>query len=175
MLARCLLSTESAEEVRIFYSYSREDSGFRSLIDDMLGRFKWDVDVRTWYDSYIPAGNEWEKEIFRNIDAADIILLFVTKHFVSSSYCQGVEVPRALARHERGEATVIPVLIEHTDQLNPMLKKLQFLPRNGRPINAWGDRDEAIHSVVQGIVDVIVSARLNPAGRCRWQVRLGSD
>ncbi len=56
MLAKCLL-VDDTEEVRIFYSYSRKDSGFRNLIDDMLGRFRWDVGVRTWYDGDIPAGS----------------------------------------------------------------------------------------------------------------------
>ena len=59
MLARCLLSTDKTEEVRIFYSYSREDADFRALIDDVLGRFRWDVEVRTWYDSEIPAGRDY--------------------------------------------------------------------------------------------------------------------
>ena len=176
MLARCLLSGNNTEEVRIFYSYSRGDSGFRKLIDSVLSSFKWDVEVRTWYDGEIPAGSEWEKEIFRNIDAADIILLFVTHHFISSPYCRDVEVPRALLRHERGEATVIPVLVEDISagNLPPPLRTLQFLPRNGQPVEAWTDRDDAIRHVVQGIVDIIASAKLDPIGRCRWQIRLRS-
>lgn len=175
MLARCLLSGDRTEEVRIFYSYSRQDSDFRSLIDDVLGRFKWDVDVRSWYDGEIPAGTEWEDDICRHIDAADIILLFVTRGFASSSYCQNVELPRALERHERGEATVIPVLVEPIDDMNPAMSSLQSLPRNGQPVNAWADRDEAIRSIIQGIVDIIAAAALDPEGRCRWQLRLRGE
>ena len=176
MLARCLLSRDATEEVRIFYSYSRQDSDFRQMIDDMLSRFKWDVEVRTWYDGEIPAGSEWEERILRNIDAADIILLFVTRRFASSKYCQEVEIPRALERHMQGEATVIPVLVEDVDvsALSPSLQRLQFLPQNGVPLTAWADQEDAVRKVIQGIVDIIASLTLDPAGRCRWQVRFGT-
>jgi hypothetical protein len=177
MLARCLLSGDHAEEIRIFYSYARKDEQFRASIDDVLARFKWDVDVRTWYDGEIPAGTEWEENIFRNIDAADIILLFVTRHFMTSAYCRDVEVPRALARQEANKATVIPVLVESIDldRLDPRLRKLQFLPRNGVAVSAWSDQKAAVRSIIQGIVDIIAGASLDPTGRCRWQMRLRGE
>lgn len=176
MLARSLLSADSTEEVRIFYSYSRENADFRSLIDSVLGRFKWDVSVRTWYDGEIPAGSEWEENIFRNIDAADIILLFITESFLASPYCKDVEVPRALERHHKGEAIVIPVLVEGAgpEELDPALARLQVLPHNGLPVNMWAEKDKAIRNVVHGIVDIIANAKLDPEGRSRWQIRLGS-
>lgn len=174
MLARCLLSNQSVDELRIFYSYARKDSRFRELIDDVLGRFKWDVDVRAWYDGEIPAGDAWEPDIFRHIDAAHIILLFVTRSFLASDYCQKVEVPRALARQARGDAIVIPLLIEDAghELFPPALRQVQWLPRNGVPIERWDNREAAIRNVVQGIVDVIVSRTIDSQGRCRWQIHL---
>ena len=79
MLARCLLGGDRQEEVRIFYSYSRADQEFRTHVDRVLSQFKWDIDVRAWYDGEIPAGEEWEDQIFRHIDAADVILLCFCK------------------------------------------------------------------------------------------------
>ncbi len=174
MLARCLLTADEREEIRIFYSYSREDTDFRSVIDDVLGRFKWDVEVRTWYDGEIPAGAEWEEDIFRNIDAADIIVLFVTRQFADSAYCRDVEVPRALQRREFDGAIVIPVLVEKTSAkwLASPLAELQVLPRNGVPVSEWADQAAAVRNVVQGIVDIIAAIALDPDGRCRWQLHL---
>jgi hypothetical protein len=172
VLARCLLSGGAGKEVAIFYSYSREDADVRSHVDEILGRFKWDVAVRTWYDGMIPGGTEWEN--FRNIDAADLIILFITRKFVRSEYCMLTELPRALARHERGEAVVVPVIVESTqpDWRDLGLGKLQVLPGNGRAIEEWDDRDSALRSVVQGIVDIIVGRELDPKSRCRWQLHL---
>lgn len=174
MLARCLLSSGRSKEVALFYSYSRQDSAVRAHIDEVLGRFKWDVAVRIWYDGMIAGGTEWENEVFKNIDAADIILLFITRSFVRSDYCMMTELPRALARHEAGAAVVIPVIVEETDPDWRTLgfSKLQVLPNNGRPVERWSDRTAALRTVVQGIVDIIVGREIDSATRCRWQLHL---
>jgi len=168
MLARCFLSGDKQEDVRIFYSYSRANSEFRAQADKVLSQFKWDVDVRAWYDGEIPAGKEWEDQIFRHIDAADIILLFITTEFLLSEYCMNVEMPRALKLHEQGQATVIPILVESTESswYDLPISKLQVLPNNGVPIAEWPDQDKALRGVIQGIVNIIVNSRIEPDGVC---------
>ena len=142
--------------------YSRTNSEFRTQIDRVLAQFKWDVDVRAWYDGEIPAGEEWEDQIFRHIDAADIILLFITNEFLSSEYCLNVELPRAPKLHEQGQATVIPILVDSTKSSwhDLPISKLQALPNNGVPIAKWTDEEKALRNVIQGIVNIIVNSRI---------------
>lgn len=174
MLARCLLEENHQEDIRIFYSYSRANSEFRSQIDTILAQFKWDLEVRTWYDGEIPAGKKWENEIFRNIDTADIILLFISKEFLSSDYCVNTEMPRALKLHEEGRATIIPILVDVPESgwSDLPVLQLQALPNNGVPISKWTDKQKAIKAVIQGIVNIIVNSRIKESKRARWQLYL---
>ena len=143
MIARSLLSQGGSEEVRIFYSYARRDAAWREEIDELLPAFQWDVAVRTWYDGEIEPGTAWEPEIDRNLQTADLILLFVTQAFVESEYCRNVQLPAALGRHASGEARVVPVIVESTDPDWHTLDfaHLQVLPQNGVPVSLWSDRE----------------------------------
>ncbi|MDH3508772.1 MAG: toll/interleukin-1 receptor domain-containing protein [Gammaproteobacteria bacterium] len=177
MIARSLLSQGDTEEVRIFYSYARRDAAWREEIDELLPAFQWDVAVRTWYDGEIEPGTAWEPEIDRNLQAADLILLFVTQAFVESEYCRNVELPAALGRHANGEARVVPVIVESTDPDWRTLDfaHLQVLPQNGVPVSLWSDRQRGLEAVVQGLVDLVVRDGLHHDSRMRWHLHLDGD
>jgi len=49
--------------------------------------------------------------IDKHLNTAQIILLIVSPDFIVSDYCYGIELQKALQRHERGEACVIPTIL----------------------------------------------------------------
>jgi hypothetical protein len=59
-------------------------------------------------DEFWP-GAEFGNAIDENLDSSDIILLLISPDFMASEYCYEKEMKRALARHAKGEARVIPV------------------------------------------------------------------
>jgi hypothetical protein len=85
------------------------------------------------------------------LERARIILLLVSANFIASDYCWGTEVRRALERHARNEAVVIPVILSPVDWHSAPFGKLQALPTDGKPINTWGNRDQAWTEVAKGI------------------------
>ena len=174
MIARSLLTQSGAKDVKIFYSYSRRDDHWRRELDRLLPQYNWDVAVRTWYDGEIEPGTEWRPEIDHNLQAADIILLFVGQAFVESLYCREVELPAALGRHAKGEARVVPVILETTnpDWRTLGFAHLQVLPQNAVPVTAWNDRTRALEAVVQGLVDLVVHQGLHHQPRLRWELHL---
>lgn len=177
MLAKCLLSDPQVREVRLFYSYARRDALYRASIDDVLAAFQWDVAVRAWYDGEIRPGSEWEEQIHANLDAADIVLLFITQAFVDSPYCMQVEVPRALERYARRETRVIPIILEPT---NPPLaalpiSHLQVLPPGGVPLNQWPDRAQIVRQIVHALVNQITEPLLEASERTRWKLYLEGE
>jgi len=110
--------------VNIFVSYSHrdhrwfvEDSPY-DLIPWLRNSLKRD-NVRLWYDRSdqggLQPGDEFRREIERQIDGAQIALLLLSEAFFSSDFIQTVEVPRIMARAERKEMVVIPVLLEPCD------------------------------------------------------------
>jgi hypothetical protein len=137
--------------LRLFYSYSHKDKALRDQLEVHLTLLKRSGVISAWHDRLIGAGQEWQREIPDNLEQADIILMLVSADFLASDYCYGVELARALERHKAGEALVIPVLARDVDLTDAPFSKLQWLPRNGRAIKRWADRDTALKDVAEGV------------------------
>lgn len=149
------MSTSPSSAVEIFYSYSHRDERFRNELVNHLANLRRNGLVRDWHDRKIGAGKEWSGEINEHLNSAQLILLLVSADFMASDYCNGVEVKRALERHEANEARVIPVLLRYVDWEGAPFAGLQALPKNGKPIASWSDRDKAFASVARGIREAI--------------------
>lgn len=137
--------------LRVFYSYSHRDETSLERLRRSLSLLKREALIEEWHDRKIGAGREWEGEIDAYLEAADIILLLVSPDFIASDYCWDVEVRRAMEKHEAGQARVIPVILRPAEWHAAPFGKLQALPRDGRPVTKWGNRDEAWLNVARGI------------------------
>jgi internalin A len=107
--------------------------------------------VQKWDDRLLKPGEEWRKGIDENLQRADIILLLVSADFLNSDFCWREEMERALERHQTGEARVIPVIIRKADWTQAKFAKLQALPKEGKAVTLWPDRDSAWTNVAEGI------------------------
>ncbi len=74
---------------------------------------------------------------------------------MASDYCYTKEMQRALDRHKRGEARAIPIILRPIDWQETPLGKLQALPKDGKPITLWANRDNAFLDVARGIRSVV--------------------
>jgi formylglycine-generating enzyme required for sulfatase activity len=142
--------------IEVFFSYSREDKPLRDKLEIALSSLKRHGVISSWHDRQILAGSEWKEEIDHHIKTADVILLLISPHFIASEYCYEIELPDAMARHDAGEACVVPIL------LRPVLAwkqfsfaKLQVYPSGGKPITKWTDEDDAFLDVAEGIQQAV--------------------
>ena len=103
------------------------------------------------------AGEEWETQIKEKLESASVILMLISPDFMASDYCYDIEMQRAMARHEAGNARVIPVILRPCDWKDTPFGKLKAMPEDGKPITQWSDRDGAFLNVVQGIRRAMVS------------------
>src|SRR5260370_2210840 len=94
-------------------------------------------------DGQTVPGREWEPEIIRWFDEADIILLLIPSGFLGSEFIKKIELARALERHRRGDAIVIPVILKPADWQSTGLQGLQALPKDGKAVTAWPYPDTA--------------------------------
>ncbi|HEX2571440.1 MAG TPA: toll/interleukin-1 receptor domain-containing protein, partial [Polyangia bacterium] len=115
--------------------------------------------IGVWHDRQIDAGTEWQGAIDEELERADVILMLVSPNFVASDYCYDVEMKRAMERHGEGTARVIPIVVRPVDFGGLPLGRLQALPRDARPVTAWGSRDEAWLDVAKGIRQVVEAKR----------------
>ena len=87
--------------------------------------------------------------------SADMILLLVSPDFIASEYCYSIELKRALERHKAEEVRVIPIILRPVDWDGAPFRKLQVLPKDGKPITVWSNLDSAFFDVARGIRKVI--------------------
>src|SRR5881227_1452443 len=109
------MTDETAGPLKVFYSYAHKDAKLRDELGKHLVPLKRQELIVDWYDRNISAGLEWEQEIDEHLNTAHIILLLISPDFIASEYCYGIELNRALERHEAGDARIIPVLVKPVD------------------------------------------------------------
>lgn len=147
--------------LQLFFSYSHKDEKLRDQLAEHLSALEREGMIAGWHDRRIEAGEEWAGQIDDHLSSADLILLLVSPTFVASRYCYDVEMQSALERHAAGEARVIPVILRPVDWHSLPFGKLQALPKDGKPVSRWSNRDQAFLDVAQGIrraAKTIVSA-----------------
>jgi len=136
--------------VKIFFCYAREDEPLLYELKAHLRPLQYKGLIDVWHDREISAGTEWEQVIKEQLNTAQIILLLISPAFMNSDYCYGVEMKKALERHNHREAQVIPVILRHV-YWQGVLSNLQALPTDARPVKSWPDQDEAFYSIMEGI------------------------
>jgi hypothetical protein len=147
--------------LNIFFAYSREDSDLRERLDKHLSGLKRRNYINTWFDGQIEAGTEWEKEIDFALSKADIILLLISADFIASDYCFDVEMKKAISRHEKGDAVIIPIILHPCDWSDLPFSKIQGLPQNGKAITSenWKSPEFALSEIAKSIKETVESLR----------------
>jgi hypothetical protein len=142
--------------VKIFCCYAHEDEGLLKKLRTQLMPFQRKGIIEVWHDRDISAGMDWEIEIKKQLESAEIILLLVSSDFMESEYCYSNEMKRALERHRLGKARVISIILRPV-HWEVVLGKLQVLPRDGVPVtnSEWQNIDEALFNVAEGILHVV--------------------
>lgn len=146
-----LTNPKGAEALSVFISYSHKDEAFKDDLVKHLSPLKRLGLVDEWHDRKITAGAEWDKVISENLEEAHIILLLVSIDFITSTYCYDVELERALERHAKNEAVVVPIVVRNCLWQHTPFAKLQALPKDAKAISSWGDRDDAFTTVAESI------------------------
>ena len=139
------------EPIRIFISYAHanaiwlrrtvrdrtgvEEANPRDLLSYWKNGLRRDGAVEFWYDREedegLRGGDHWRKRIFEEIDRADIGVLLITQELVQSAFIRDEELPRMVARAERREMDLVPVLVEPALWEELELANFQLTP--GRP------------------------------------------
>ncbi len=156
--------TMASEPVSIFFSYSRKDEALMRELESHLEPLRLSRLIESWHDGCITPGEEWEPQIKENLQKAQIILLLISVNFISSKYCNTVELTQAIKRHKSGDALVIPLILKPCMwQPIPVgqmtLGELQALPKDAKPVTSWNDPDEAYTNIAEGLYEKILQVQ----------------
>jgi hypothetical protein len=150
---------ESPMPPRLFFSYSHKDRKLREKLETHLSPLKNQSIISCWFDGCINPGEEWDSLIRSRLNSAEIILLLVSADFLVSDYGVRTELARAMVRHERGEAAVIPIILRPVIWQTAPFAKLKVLPADGKPVTKWNKLDEAFADIAEAIRLVALSLK----------------
>jgi hypothetical protein len=144
-----------AAAVDVVLSYAHKDQELCDQFREHLSGLRRARIINDWHDRQIDAGGDWAAGIDEWLERAHVVLLLVSSSFLSSDYCQDVEVRRAMERHRAGEAIVVPIVLRDCDWSDTPFGHLNKLPRHHRAVTLAPDRDEALAGITRELKGII--------------------
>lgn len=146
----------NSKMVKLFISYAHKDESYKDSLVEHLSGMQRNGIIDGWQDRQILPGEEWDDEIKKELEAAQIIVFLVSSSFMASDYIHDVEIAKAIQRHEKGEVEIVPVIIRPCDFSSLKISKFQALPKDAKPIAKWELPDEAYLDVVLRLKHLII-------------------
>jgi hypothetical protein len=143
----------STKAIELLYccSDSQKDEELQQRLETHLSLMKRQNVINTWHKGMIGAGEEWEKEIDRRFNTADMILLLISSDLISSNYHWDFLVKRAMKLHNDRQSRVILILLRPYDNWKSEFGNgsIKVLPH--KPVSKWGNYDHAFKEIAEGI------------------------
>ena len=140
---------------RIVVSYAHNDAKFMQQLQMHLQILHHQGLIEYWSERRIVPGQEWDTEVRRQIDSSDFIIVLVSTAFLASGYIHNVEMAAAMERHQKGQATVVPIILESCSWQSESWSTLNVLPENGKPVRHFSPQRAAWTNVEEGLRKLI--------------------
>ena len=138
----------------VVISYSPQDEAWKERLITHLRVLELEGTLDVWDDRRIPAGDDWPQSIEEAIAQAQVAILIVSRHFLTSKFIRERELTRILKARREGGLRVIPLIAEPCAwQEVRALRNIQAWPRDGRPLSA-GDHHRIDADLAELAVDV---------------------
>ncbi len=138
--------------LKIFIIYAREDESFKNGLLTAFFPLRRAGKIEIFHDALIKPGERWEDVILENLRTAHVILPLVSNDFFASEFIHEVEFKKAVDRYTKGETSIIPIILKHCGwKYDPVIKTLQVLPKDGKPVVTWTYAEEAWEQVLDAV------------------------
>jgi predicted acylesterase/phospholipase RssA len=136
----------------VFLSYAREDRRWVSRLRKQLGELLADVRVSVWDDSYIKPGALWDAAIEDAIKRARVAVLFISRHFLESSYIARKELAPLREKLASGQVRILWVPVDGSEPDEPE-QALQAVGSPAAPLAKIGEAaaDQALADLARVI------------------------
>lgn len=142
-------------KLKLFISYSHNDEEYVKEFIKHIAPLKTKGLIEDWYDRKIIAGKDYQNKIDNELEDADIICLFISASFLSSTACMK-EKKNALELMKIKGITVVPIILSSCGWLDDSeLSRLLSLPADGKPITDFTNSDTAWNNVYEGLKNVL--------------------
>lgn len=145
--------------MKAFISYSHSDTAMLENLHKHLTQLQRDRILQTWEDREIMAGGRVENQIFKALEESQLFLALLSPDYIASRYCFEKEFEKALALQERDKLIIIPIIVEPCDWLNTPFNKFKALPKDGKAVSTWENKNTAFLDVIQNIRKLLTSSQ----------------
>lgn len=147
------------KSVKIFISYAGSDRPMLEMLEKHLNPIQQAYGTRliVWSDRSIQPGQFWDEEIRKHLHSADIYLMLTSVDSLLSDYVAGIEIPTAIERSKKGEAILIPIILQACPWMLSGLAKFMALPKNGMPVSTYPNPDLAFIEIVKELSTLLES------------------
>ena len=145
----------------LFISYSHQDEDHKDFVVGHLKVAERQGVFDVWDDRRIKGGGDWLTDIDTALEKADIAVLVISRHFLTSDFIMDHEVQTILKRHAEHDVIIYPILISDcTWQHVDWLQAINVRPADGAPLNSFAEakRDQVMADIASEI-----AALLHPA------------
>jgi hypothetical protein len=134
-----------------FISYSHQDIQMLDMLHKHLTQLERDKIITAWTDQEILAGQNLNQNISSALSNSKLFIALLSPDYIASSYCYEKEFKKALEMQEQGTIIIIPVIVEPCDWRSTPFKEFKALPKDGKAVTAWENKNTAFLDIIQNI------------------------
>lgn len=156
----------SGKMKKIFISYSKQDFHLVSKFIEHLSALQLDGKVSHWYCSELLAGSDWNDEIQKHLDEADIICFMISPNFMKTKYIHEHEIAKAFEKKEKNqEFKIVPIILDFCkwNTSKNDLSKFTALPYTAKPVVDFDNQNMAWY-IVEECLRIMIDKNINPEG-----------
>lgn len=150
-------------KTKLFISYSSDDEKHRITWDKQTAVLKNLDYIAPWHMRKILPGDKWDAAVRKEMEEADVMVLFISASFFASDYIWKVELARSKERFEAGECEIAIVIVEPCVWRVTWLKDVQAL-NGGQPISTAVNPAEAWARVVEDLMVLLEKVKVKKGG-----------
>lgn len=141
--------------LKIFISYSHKDNEAHKTFMSIVSLYTRDRSIAIWNDQQIEPGEEWDLEIKEQLTSSRIVIFLVSERLLSSDYIERVEIKTTLERQQKGEVTILPIIIEKCNFEDSPLSKFETLSPKGVSIKGSENETQCWSLVIERLIKKI--------------------
>lgn len=143
----------------VFISYSHKDENFKDELVTMLAGLQRQGIIDAWQDRRIEPGDDWYTKICEAMENCNLAVLLISSDFIASRFIQEKELTYLFQKRVEEGLRVVPIIVRSCLwQSEPALRKLQALPKDGKPVISFskesGDRDQIWTDIGKAIAEL---------------------
>lgn len=158
--------TDLNRRKNVAISYSKLDLELVNKFKDyLIPLYENELINHPWYCTELLAGTEWDQEIQKKFDMADIVFFMISENLMATRYVLDNEIKNAIDKYNKGvKIKIVPILmVPYHFQRNGTydLSKFTALPYSLKPITLFDNENLAWHTVSESI-RIMIEKDLDP-------------